>query len=172
MSESDVITVDAGSVGSGASFAWSDAYLLGHSIMDRTHREFVEVVNAMLSSNDAGFADRLQAFITHAESHFGEEDRWMAESGFPAMDCHVDEHAAVLRSARDVLERVVAGDHAIGRELAAELARWFPGHADYLDSALAHWLVKKRFGGAPLVLRRQLSPTSPEVTPDGERMGR
>ena len=171
MSECDVNIVDAGSARSGAGLSWSDAYLLGHSTMDSTHREFVEVVNAMLTSNDAGFADRLQAFITHAESHFGEEDRWMAESGFPAMDCHVDEHAAVLRSARDVLEQVVAGDHAIGRELAAELARWFPSHADHLDSALAHWLVKKRFGGAPLVLRRQLSPAPPGLTPDGDRLG-
>ena len=27
---------------------WSDALLLGHGPMDRTHREFVEIVDAML----------------------------------------------------------------------------------------------------------------------------
>ena len=155
---------------SDANFPWSDAYLLGHPTMDSTHREFVAAVGALLSSDDASLAGHLQAFISHAESHFGEEDRWMAESGFPPMDCHVDEHAAVLRSARDVLERVMAGDHAIGRELAMELARWFPSHADHLDSALAHWLVKQRFGGAPLVLRRQLGPAPTAVTAGVEDM--
>ncbi|HWI12383.1 MAG TPA: hemerythrin, partial [Burkholderiaceae bacterium] len=89
----------------------------------------------------------------------------------PAADCHADEHAAVLRSAHEVLARVDAGDVAIGRAFAAELARWFPSHVAHLDSALAHWLVKKRFGAAPLVLRRQRSLTSPEVTRAGERVG-
>jgi len=47
---------------------------------------------------------------------------------------------------------VARGDLAIGRAFAAELERWFPGHADYLDSALAAWLCKRRFGGKPVVL--------------------
>ena len=29
---------------------WTDNYLLGHAPMDDTHREFVEVVDAMLST--------------------------------------------------------------------------------------------------------------------------
>ena len=41
---------------------------------------------------------------------------------------------------------------AIGRDFAAELERWFPGHADYLDSALAAWMCKRQFGGKPVVL--------------------
>ena len=142
------------STSSTANLEWSDAFLLGHSPMDRTHREFVDVVSAMQRADDADFADCLRAFIVHAQAHFGEEDRWMAESGFPAMDCHVDEHAAVLQSAQEVLPLVLAGHVALGRRFAAELVRWFPGHADHLDSALAHWLVKRRSGGAPVVLRR------------------
>ena len=135
---------------------WTDAFLLGHAAMDRTHREFVAVVDELLRSDDAGLAGRLSAFIAHAEAHFGEEDRWMTESGFPPRDCHIDEHAAVLRSAHEVLPLVRAGDVLIGREFAAELARWFPSHADHLDSALSHWLVKKSHGGAPVVLRRDV----------------
>jgi len=142
---------------SDSSLDWSDAFLLGHQPMDRTHREFVDIVGAMLRCDDASFAGQLRAFIVHAEAHFGDEDRWMAESGFPAMACHVDEHAAVLQSAREVQALVAAGNVALGRRLAVELARWFPGHADHLDSALAHWLVKQRCGGAPVVVRRHVA---------------
>jgi hemerythrin len=137
---------------------WSDAFLLGHGPMDRTHREFVDIVGALQRCDDADFARHLRAFIVHAQAHFGEEDRWMAESGFPAMDCHVDEHAAVLQSAREVEALVPAGNIALGRRFAAEVARWFPSHADHLDSALSHWLVKQRCGGAPVVLRRNVLP--------------
>ena len=134
--------------------AWSDALLIGHAGMDRTHREFVECVQAMLGCADADLCAALRAFITHAQAHFDAEDQAMADSAFPAGDCHADEHAAVLESARAVLARVEAGDAALGRDFAAELARWFPAHVAQLDSALAHWLVKRRHGGAPLVLRR------------------
>lgn len=136
---------------------WSDALLLGHEPMDRTHREFVEVVRAMMSGADVELATGLRSFIAHAQAHFGEEDRSMVETAFPAADCHADEHAAVLHSAHEVLGRVEAGDVAIGRAFAAELARWFPSHVAHLDSALAHWLVKRRHGGAPVVLRRELA---------------
>ena len=53
------------------------------------------------------------------------------------------------------LALVQGGNLEIARRLAAGLARWFPpGHADHMDSALAHWLVKRRHGGAPIVLKR------------------
>ena len=41
-----------------------------------------------------------------------------------------------------------------GRSLARALADWFPGHADYMDAALSHWMAKRSYGGKPLVFRR------------------
>lgn len=40
--------------------------------------------------------------------------------------------------------------------LAQALAVWFPGQADYLDSALAQWMVKKQLGAIPVVVRKNL----------------
>lgn len=137
-------------------FDWSDTYLLGYGPMDATHREFVEIVDAMLACGDAEFAAHLDAFARHAEAHFAEEDAWMERTDFPPKDCHVQEHAAVMQSVHQVIEIVRQGDVAEGRRLAAALADWFPGHAFHLDSALAHWMVKRSFGGKPVVLRRNV----------------
>ena len=139
-----------------AALRWSDAYLLGYRPIDDTHREFVEIVDSMLSARDIELGDAIAAFERHAEAHFGQEAAWMEETGFPAMQCHVDEHDAVMKSVRRVRERVAAGDIAIGRRLAMELVSWFPAHADYMDSALAQWMVKKRYGGVPVVLKRNV----------------
>ena len=135
-------------------FTWSDAFLLGFAPIDATHREFVTLVDRMLRAGDAELAGFLAAFARHAEAHFEQEGAWMRETGFPAMQCHVDEHDAVMRSVRGVGRRVSEGDFEAGRRLAVELARWFPAHADHLDSALAQWLVKRRYGGVPIVVRR------------------
>jgi hemerythrin len=136
-------------------FHWSDAFLLGYAPMDNTHQEFVEIVEAMLTAKDEDFASHINAFVKHAERHFEEERAWMVDTGFPAMQCHVDEHDAVLKSVLEVRDLIAGGgDAAVGRSLANELARWFPGHADYMDASLAQWMSKKRFGGTPVVLRR------------------
>ncbi|OZA28949.1 MAG: hemerythrin [Hydrogenophilales bacterium 17-64-11] len=135
-------------------FVWSDAFALGYRKMDETHREFVETVNAMLNASDADFASALDAFADHAKRHFDEEALWMNSTDFPAAGCHIDEHNAVLHSVEEVQAAVAQGNVEIGRRLAAELQRWFPGHADYLDSALAQWMVKRAAGGVPVVFRR------------------
>ena len=110
---------------------WTDAFLLGYEPMDDTHREFVEIVDKLLTCPDAEMAGLLQAFITHAEAHFGLENTWMEETGFPPRDCHISEHKAVMESAVQVEDLV-------------------------LDSALAQWMAKRKLGGVPVVLRRNL----------------
>ncbi len=138
-------------------FTWTDAFLLGYGPMDDTHREFVDIVNGLLTCRDDELAAQMRAFIVHAEAHFGEENAWMKETAFPAADCHADEHAAVMKSALEVEPMVQGGNIAIGRAFAAELVRWFPGHADYMDASLAQWMAKRKLGGVPVVLRRNLS---------------
>ena len=125
-------------------FTWSDRYLLGHSAMDDTHREFVLCVDALLTASDAGIPEALEAFIRHAEAHFKQENDWLAAPDFPGGGgCHIEEHIA-LNNAPDV-----------ARAYARALVDWFPGHADYMDSALAAWLVKRTHNGRPLVFRRK-----------------
>lgn len=133
---------------------WNDALLLGYSPMDSRHEEFVSVVASLAAASADNVAERLGAVVDHLKTHFDEEERWMSETSFPARDCHADEHAAVLHSARQVQALLDRGDASECRRLADELVRWFPGHADYMDAALAHWMCKRRLGGKPVVLRR------------------
>lgn len=135
-------------------FEWSDRYLLGHAAMDDTHREFVELVHALLTVDDAQLMETLDAFARHAEAHFAQEARWMESPGFPARDCHVEEHDKVLASVREVQDLLAKGNVEVVRSLAHALIDWFPAHADYMDSALATWLVKQASAGQPLVFRR------------------
>lgn len=140
-----------------APLQWHDGLLLGYQPMDTTHEEFVLCVAALQQASDAQLPARLEAFAEHAVRHFGEEDRWMEQTQFPARECHINEHAAVLKSVREVQALLAQGNTELCRRLAQELAQWFPGHADYLDSALAHWMCKQRLGGKPVVIRRDLN---------------
>lgn len=138
----------------GPGFPWSDRYLLGHGTMDDTHREFVHLVDRLLTVTDDDLPAALQAFKAHALDHFGQENEWMARENFPGRECHEDEHAKVLTSVHEVQTLLALGEHDLVRDLAQALAHWFPAHADHMDSALAGWLVEKRHGARPLVWRR------------------
>ena len=139
-------------------FGWTDAFLLGFAPMDDTHREFVELVQPMLDCPVEELPGHLEAFAEHAHRHFDQERDWMLGTEFPAAQCHIDEHQAVLKSVDEVLALLREGrDPAIARSLAEELARWFPGHADYMDAPLSQWMVKRRHGGAPVVIKRNVS---------------
>lgn len=151
---------------------WSDSYLLGYIPMDETHEEFVALVNAMREAKPSELPACLKAFEEHAVRHFGQEDEWMTKNEFPAGDCHIDEHAKVLESVRHVLGLPIEQMIPVSQGLISALEHWFPGHADYLDSALAKWMVKQSFGGArvaPVVLRRNPKFSETEFVPQSDK---
>ncbi|MFW9596194.1 MAG: bacteriohemerythrin [Macromonas sp.] len=138
---------------------WGDQYLLGYGPIDELHEDFVTLVGAMQTAADAELPALLQQLATHLQEHFDAENQWMEETQFPPRGCHMDEHAAVMASVREVQSMLAQGEIGtdVVRDLVEHLADWFPKHADQLDSALAHWMFKQRMGGKPVVLRRGLS---------------
>ncbi len=129
---------------------------LGYGPMDSIHAEFEAL---LLRARDCAPGELLAVLTemdAHLRSHFEAENQWMRETDFPPRDCHIDEHEAVLKSSAEVVALAQAGEFAAAPSFLAELSRWFPGHADYLDSALAAWMCKRQFGGKPVVLHARL----------------
>ncbi|MDD2844379.1 MAG: hemerythrin domain-containing protein [Rhodoferax sp.] len=135
---------------------WGDEFLLGYGPIDGVHEEFVDLLGRLQGATDTELPALLDQFAAHCTAHFEMENGWMLETEFPPRECHIDEHAAVLASVHEVQGLLAEGNVGICRELVAQLADWFPKHADQLDSALAHWMTKKRLGGKPVVVRRGL----------------
>lgn len=135
------------------SFEWTDEFLVGHATMDATHHEFVECVDALMRVEDDALGAALEAFAAHARRHFAEEDQAMRGSAYESAGCHVDEHAAVLKSLDEVTGALAAGKYHVVRSFAYALADWFPEHARVMDLGLARWLTKQRLGGSPVVIR-------------------
>lgn len=132
---------------------------LGFGPMDAIHAEFDELLWQGQRGGDIDWLALLGAIDDHLREHFSQEDQWMMATEFPPRDCHIDEHAAVLRSSAEVLEHARQGDFSHGPTFINALVNWFPGHADYLDSALAAWMCKRQYGGKPVVLHRPKQAT-------------
>lgn len=116
---------------------WSDALSLSMPIMDATHHEFVDLLARVEACDDASLPFHWQALVEHTEDHFGREDRWMKDTGFAPNNCHSTQHAVVLDVLHEATRRAEAGELAHVRQVAHELATWFPHHAQNMDFGLA-----------------------------------
>ncbi len=117
---------------------WTEQLENGLARMDDTHREFVDLYNAVAAAAPEDFLAAYDAFLAHAEAHFAEENQWMEAVGFPG--CHRAEHDRVLAVLHDIRKRVERGDMFLGRRLIEELPAWFRNHVDGMDAALAFHL--------------------------------
>lgn len=126
---------------------WTDSLAVGEPVIDYTHREFVDLVNALARADGAGALRAVDAFLEHSEAHFGQESRWMRELGYSAAQCHDDEHATVLEVAREVRRRVAAGEGGpeLVHFLAAAVAEWFANHAASMDAVLALYMKERSY---------------------------
>ena len=144
---------------------WEDDLLLGHPAVDAMHEEFVTVARAAQLASDEDLPALYVPLLAHLRRHFESEDRMMVETEFPPRQCHMDEHAAVLKSALEVEAELAMGNVALCRDLIAELVNWFPKHSQHLDSALVHWVNKSRLGGKPVIIKRNISSLKSEALP-------
>lgn len=116
---------------------WSDALSLDLPMMDATHREFVDLLATVADAPDGDLVAAWVRLIDHTDAHFGQEDRWMAQTRFASGNCHATQHDVVLTVLREGLSAGAAGQLEAIRQLARELAAWFPQHAQTMDAALA-----------------------------------
>lgn len=140
-----------------SSIQWTDDFLLGFGPMDDNHQEFVTCIAAIQNAQPQDCLVLMDQLLEHAQVHFKQEDDWMMATEFPPRTCHMGEHAAVLASITGVSELARQGAPEKCLHLANELARWFPSHADHLDSALSHWMCKIKFDAKPLVFKRSVA---------------
>jgi len=116
---------------------WIERQALGVAEMDATHREFVDLVDALGQATDAEFPALFAQLREHSRLHFENEGKLMKACRFPAIGEHNSEHLRVLGELAAVGRSVAAGRLGMAREYVRNLPFWFDTHLATMDSALA-----------------------------------
>jgi hemerythrin-like metal-binding protein len=119
---------------------WSPALSIGVPLIDGHHRDFVACLDSVEAADDAALLEAWRQLIDMTAAHFAVEDRWMREAHFAHASPHALQHQMVLRVLRDVERGGSAGNLALLRQMARELATWFPLHLHGMDAAFARHL--------------------------------
>jgi hemerythrin len=130
---------------------------LGDPALDEEHAQLQRLIDDLLQAPASGAVAALDALKAHAEKHFALEDADLRRIANPNASCHLDEHAAVLRSldeVRAILLRPEPPPPQLVLRLALELTRWLPEHVQQMDAGIASVRTKERFGGVPIQITR------------------
>jgi hemerythrin-like metal-binding protein len=116
---------------------WNEALALDIPLMDDTHREFVDLLAAVLEAPDAQILHTWLKLIAHTQEHFKMEEKWMIDTGFASGTAHATQHQVILQVMREGESRGRDGEAGAVRQMAHELGLWFPKHAEGMDAELA-----------------------------------
>jgi hemerythrin-like metal-binding protein len=116
---------------------WSEALSLDLPVMDETHREFVDMLAAVIHAPQEQQLDLWNQVLEHTRDHFGREDDWMIKTRFSSCQCHSGQHHVVLQVMQEIGERAAKGEMHLLADLSKELGQWFVQHAQSMDAALA-----------------------------------
>jgi hemerythrin-like metal-binding protein len=133
---------------------------LGDPTLDEDHTELQRLIDDMTGAPVHQVLEKLEALRAHAAKHFAVEDEDLRRMKDGNASCHLDEHAAVLKSLGEVRDIIAQGASSVEIvnmvvPLCAELNRWLPEHVQAMDAGVAIFRTKTRFGGAPIVISRR-----------------
>lgn len=121
---------------------WDACHVLGVAEMDATHRDFVELADALLVAGDDEFPALFAELHDQTRRHFDNEGKLMKSCRFPAIGEHHSEHLRVLGELAHFSRGVAAGRLGMARNYVKGLPEWFATHLATMDSALAACLKR------------------------------
>ncbi len=97
----------------------------------------------LLLCSDNTVPELYRIMLTELEQVFADEQVLMEQSDFPAIQCHVEQHARALRALHRLYPAIMCGDHAKARVVGGQLlADWLSIHIETQDTALAIWITQ------------------------------
>jgi hemerythrin-like metal-binding protein len=119
---------------------------VGVDEIDDDHRKLVSLFNMLNHSIAEGDApDYLQAVLEELISctvwHFSHEERLMLKYGYEDIAEHKAEHQELIKSARELQQKILQAGKLVANEDIDFLERWLTGHILTADMRLGAYLA-------------------------------
>jgi hemerythrin len=127
-----------------ALITWSNMLSTGVSEQDNQHKKLIDLINqlndAMLAGHGADVQGKvLSELVNYTVSHFGYEEKLMAQHNYADTAAHKAEHAKFVQTAGDLKKKFDSGNAKITTDIMSFLRDWLTSHIMKTD---------KRFGQA------------------------
>lgn len=112
---------------------WNDQFKTGILQIDSQHRKLVEIINSLHDAMREGkgkevLAPVLGSLVNYTRTHFKDEERLMAQYGYPKLETHKVIHQKLVDKVMDLQEKFNSGNVFITVEVMIFLKDWLSGH--------------------------------------------
>lgn len=113
--------------------------------IDEDHRKLVNLFNLLNHAVTDGetpeyLAAVLEELVNCTVWHFSHEERLMLKYGYKEIEAHKAEHRELIRSAKELQQKVLQADNVIDDEDIEYLERWLTEHIFTYDMRLGDYL--------------------------------
>jgi len=128
---------------------WSEKLSVGVSQFDAEHKRLVGMVNDLFDAVSAGRGKEvlgpiLDGLVSYTKTHFANEEKFMAQHGFPAFAAHKAEHDALAKQVGDIEKKFRGGATSVlSMEVMAFLKNWLVKHILGTDKGYGPFLNGK-----------------------------
>ena len=125
--------------------------------VEEWHQTIYRLMGKIDCCPDYELSENFKILIFALEKIFGKEQLLMENFGFPAMKCHLEQHARLLAALHHVHCGVMRGDTGLARRVGSRLLPgWFDLHTTTLDQALSMWVLCSKNSILTQLLDRQI----------------
>jgi hemerythrin len=128
---------------------WTPALAIGIQEIDQQHQELFyrlgKLIDGIVGIDRAQVGKLVKFLGDYVVHHFGTEERWMIQSGFPGYEAHKAEHDAFIQEYLHMqVEYEQKGPTALmGMRVNNWIAAWLKTHISVTDMELGRYLAKK-----------------------------
>ncbi len=117
---------------------WSDKYSVNVSIIDKEHKDFIDIVNKVDVTKRHNYSqkeveDLLGELVKFAKEHFQTEETYMSIFQYPDYLLHYNEHLNFSLHMIIYNNQVINGEYKILNELNKYLQEWVVYHMQITD---------------------------------------
>ncbi len=118
---------------------WTEKLSVGVVVLDEDHKRLVSMVNELYDSMQAGHGKEtlgriLNDLVHYTKVHFAREEKFFAQSGYPAAAAHKHEHDALTQQVMEVQQKYMAGaSAALSIDVLRFLKSWLINHIQGSD---------------------------------------
>ena len=127
---------------------WNETYSVGVRELDDQHKSLIHMINEMhyAMNNDKGqevISSIVEQMFDYMETHFTTEEGYMRNYEYLGLVAHQQKHEEFRIKAKDLRERITAGEFVLSFEIVQFLSDWLQKHIMVTDMKyISHFTEK------------------------------
>lgn len=126
---------------------WDDKYSVGISKIDDEHKQFINIINNAIATNEHNddpeeLKKLLHSITMYAINHFSTEETYMIEFNYPEYQYHKEEHHGFSKKVIEYCDKITDGDSQLSNIILEYLKRWLVNHIQVTDKKYVDCFIR------------------------------